>query len=76
MTVKACTFASIEKDDETKKVQRIIRDGMESSTARLEEYVGTWGIYKEIWEINKDAFIRRYQKLDPPVPSFDSDTAR
>nr|XP_039250408.1 dynein heavy chain 2, axonemal-like [Styela clava] len=69
-------FAIIERDDETRKIQRTIHDGMESNAARLEEYLSTWGIYKEIWEINKDAFIRRYQRLDPPVSSFDSDVAR
>ena len=32
--------------------------------------------YREIWEIQKDAFIRRYQRLNPPVSSFDADIAR
>ena len=32
--------------------------------------------YREIWEIQKDAFIRRYQRLNPPVSSFDADIYR
>ena len=32
--------------------------------------------YREIWEIQKDAFIRRYQRLNPQVSSFDADIAR
>ena len=33
-------------------------------------------IHREIWEIQKDAFIRRYQKLNPQNSSFDADIAR
>lgn len=32
--------------------------------------------YREIWELQKDAFIRRYQRLNPPVSSFDADIYR
>ena len=32
--------------------------------------------FREIWEIQKDAFIRRYQKLNPQNSSFDADIAR
>ncbi|XP_076804743.1 dynein axonemal heavy chain 2-like [Clavelina lepadiformis] len=66
----------IEKDEETKKVQRTIQEGMFENSKHLQEYLTTWDSYKEIWEINKDAFIRRYQRLNPPVLSFDSDIGR
>ena len=42
----------------------------------LQKYLTTWDKYREIWEINKDLFIRRYARLNPPVSSFDADTAR
>ena len=32
--------------------------------------------YREIWELDKEAFIRRYERLNPPVSSFDADIAR
>ena len=69
-------FRSLEKDEETRKIQRSIQDGMIENAKRLQEYLTTWDNYKEIWEINKDAFIRRYQRLNPPVLSFDSDIGR
>ena len=35
-----------------------------------------WDSYREIWEINKDAFIRRYAKLKPALSTFDADINR
>ena len=49
---------------------------MGNNAQNLQNYLGTWDNYREIWEINKDAFIRRYQKLNPQVSSFDADIAR
>ncbi|XP_033636218.1 dynein heavy chain 2, axonemal-like isoform X2 [Asterias rubens] len=66
----------IEKDEETKKIQKSIDSGMQANAQHLMNYLGTWDNYREIWEINKDAFIRRYQRLNPPVASFDADIAR
>ena len=43
---------------------------------QLVQYLTTWDSYREIWELDKEAFIRRYQRLNPPVSSFDADIAR
>uniref|UniRef100_H2ZI79 Dynein axonemal heavy chain 2 n=1 Tax=Ciona savignyi TaxID=51511 RepID=H2ZI79_CIOSA len=69
-------FQHLEKDEETRKVQRTIQEGMFENSKHLQNYLTTWDNYKEIWEINKDAFIRRYQRLNPPVMSFDADIGR
>ncbi|XP_031567025.1 dynein heavy chain 2, axonemal-like, partial [Actinia tenebrosa] len=66
----------IERDDETKKIQVSIKTGMSANASHLQSYLSTWDTYREIWEIQKDAFIRRYQRLNPPVSSFDADIAR
>lgn len=66
----------LDKDEETRKVLRFIQEGMLDNSKHLQKYLTTWDSYKEIWEINKDAFIRRYQRLNPPVSSFDADIAR
>jgi dynein heavy chain len=49
---------------------------MTNNASLLQNYLKTWDMYREIWEINKDSFIRRYQRLNPPVSSFDADIAR
>ncbi|XP_048885226.1 dynein axonemal heavy chain 2 [Brienomyrus brachyistius] len=66
----------IEQDEEICKIQSSIAAGLAASTAHLHTYLKTWDKYREIWEINKDHFIRRYQRLNPPVSSFDADIAR
>ena len=66
----------IHRDEDTKKIQNIINAGMASNGQNLQNYLSTWDNYREIWEIQKDAFIRRYQKLNPQVSSFDADIGR
>lgn len=66
----------IARDDDIQKTQTQVNSGMQSNATNLQNYLGTWDNYREIWEINKDAFIKRYQKLNPQVPSFDADIAR
>lgn len=66
----------IARDTEIEKIQRQITTGVATNGQNLTNYLTTWDNYREIWEINKDAFIRRYQKLNPQVSSFDADIAR
>lgn len=49
---------------------------MATNAQNLQNYLSTWDNYREIWEINKDMFIKRYQNLNPQVASFDADIAR
>lgn len=65
-----------ERDEDIKKIQAQISSGMTNNASLLQNYLKTWDMYREIWEINKDSFIRRYQRLNPPVSSFDADIAR
>ena len=66
----------IDNDDETKKIQVALSSGMTQNGNLLQQYLLTWDKYREIWELDKEAFIRRYQRLNPPVSSFDADIAR
>ncbi|KAF7236744.1 Dynein heavy chain 2, axonemal, partial [Varanus komodoensis] len=68
--------ALVERDEEIKKIQLQISSGMQSNATHLQAYLKTWDVYREIWEVNKDAFINRYRHLNPLVSSFDADTAR
>lgn len=69
-------FSVISSDEETKKIQTVINQGMATNAQNLQNYLSTWDNYREIWEINKDMFIKRYQNLNPQVASFDADIAR
>ena len=43
---------------------------------QINNYLKMWEPFREIWEINKDLFIKRYEKLLPPAANIDSDIAR
>ena len=66
----------ISHDEEISKIQSVIEAGMKMNAQNLQSYLAIWDNYREIWEIQKDAFIRRYKKLNPQVASFDADIAR
>ena len=66
----------IDSDEEMKKNQQAINAGVQQNAKQLIQYLTTWDSYREIWELDKEAFIRRYQRLNPPVPSFDADISR
>ncbi|XP_016879708.1 dynein axonemal heavy chain 2 isoform X7 [Homo sapiens] len=66
----------VEQDEDIKKIQTQISSGMTNNASLLQNYLKTWDMYREIWEINKDSFIHRYQRLNPPVSSFVADIAR
>jgi dynein heavy chain len=69
-------YEIIGRDPEIEKIQRQITSGMAFNGQCLTQYLSTWDNYCEIWEINKDAFMRRYEKLNPQVSSFDADIGR
>eukprot|EP00794_Sanderia_malayensis_P010712 gene10712-11859_t len=75
-TKKEPIFIVIERDDDTRKIQSSIVNGITTNASMLQNYLGVWDSYREIWELNKEAFIRRYERLNPPVSSFDADIAR
>ncbi|KAI2662835.1 Dynein axonemal heavy chain 2 [Labeo rohita] len=66
----------IEQDEEICKIQGAIAAGMVTNASYLQTYLKTWDKHREIWEIEKDGFIQRYQRLNPTVTSFDADIAR
>uniref|UniRef100_A0A8C8SM12 Dynein axonemal heavy chain 2 n=1 Tax=Pelusios castaneus TaxID=367368 RepID=A0A8C8SM12_9SAUR len=66
----------VERDEDIKKIQALISGGMQANATHLQAYLKTWDVYREIWEVNKNAFINRYRHLNPLVSSFDADTAR
>ncbi|EDV25795.1 uncharacterized protein TRIADDRAFT_23475 [Trichoplax adhaerens] len=73
---KEAIYAIISRDDEIRKIQSAILAGLDTNETHVQNYLAKWDNYRDIWEVNKEAFIRRYQNLNPPVSSFDADIAR
>ncbi|XP_066578473.1 dynein axonemal heavy chain 2 [Amia ocellicauda] len=67
----------VERDEDTHKIQAQLVAGMVTSAVKPQEYLSKWYTeYHDIWEINKDAFIRRYQRNTTAVSAYDADIAR
>lgn len=49
---------------------------MTAHVGHLQAYLKTWDKYRNIWEINKDSFMQRYQRLNPSVTSIDAEINR
>ena len=50
--------------------------GMAVTATQLQNYLKTWDSFRDIWEMDKDIFIKRYHRMNPTVAAFDSDIAR
>ena len=69
-------FDAIAREDDILKIFVSIQNGMTANATKCQAYIRNWDSYREIWEINKDAFIRRYAKLKPQMSTFDADINR
>ncbi|KAL7754402.1 hypothetical protein RI367_000383 [Sorochytrium milnesiophthora] len=63
-------------EDDISKIIAGLHGGLSSNANSCNAYVHSWDSYREIWEINKDAFIRRYAKMKPALSTFDADINR
>uniref|UniRef100_T1INB1 Dynein axonemal heavy chain 2 n=1 Tax=Strigamia maritima TaxID=126957 RepID=T1INB1_STRMM len=64
------------QDEESLNIQSSLNNMMTSMIFRLQSYLHTWEPYKDIWEVDKNKFIQRYQTMQPTVATFDADIAR
>nr|XP_020476144.1 LOW QUALITY PROTEIN: dynein heavy chain 2, axonemal [Monopterus albus] len=67
---------SIGQDEEIRKIQAAVATEMAVNANHLQTSLETWDKYRGIWETNKDTFLKRYQRLNPPVTAFDADIHR
>lgn len=67
---------STEQDEEICNIRSVIAAGMTANATHLQAYLKNWDKYRDIWEIKKEPFIDRYERLNPTVATFDADIAR
>lgn len=49
---------------------------MKVNVAQIQQYMTIWEPFKEMWEVDKDMFIERYEAQRPNAAQFDSDIGR
>eukprot|EP00002_Diphylleia_rotans_P022931 TRINITY_DN4501_c0_g1_i3.p1 TRINITY_DN4501_c0_g1~~TRINITY_DN4501_c0_g1_i3.p1 ORF type:complete len:4513 (-),score=1142.54 TRINITY_DN4501_c0_g1_i3:360-11993(-) len=69
-------FSIICNDEDISKIILSIHTGMSTNSEKTLKYLNTWDKYKHIWELDKDAFIRRYAKANRPLAAFETDITR
>ena len=66
-------FEVISGDDDILKVLVNIMNGMSSCGSELHKVLSYWDKYKALWEMDREAFIRRYAKQTKKLSTFEMD---
>ncbi|KAL6445588.1 hypothetical protein ACFW04_000847 [Cataglyphis niger] len=64
------------KDKELIELQEKLNNEVGYCFAQVQNYLKIWEPYKDIWEVNKDLYIQRYENLKPTAASFDADISK
>ena len=66
----------VSEDEDVLKVLVNIMNGMSASGSQLNKVLAYWDKYRLLWEMDRDAFIRRYAKANRPLEQFEIDIQR
>jgi len=66
----------IEKDDEFQEIQQSIQNHVQMTINEVYEYIKTWEVYKDTWELNPDKLVTKYMETHPDTSAFDADIAK
>jgi len=69
-------FARISNDEDILKIMVSIMSGMSSSMDKMQKSLSFWSKYKHLFDVDKDAFIRRYSKANRTLQAFEADYQR
>jgi len=69
-------YDTISNDEDILKILVQVMNGMSSCATEIQKYLTYWDKYRPLWEMDKDAFIRRYSKANRPLTQYDADITR
>ncbi|XP_018342049.1 PREDICTED: dynein heavy chain 2, axonemal [Trachymyrmex septentrionalis] len=74
---KNLPFSKLYKvDQELIELQQRLNDEVSHCFVQVQNYIKIWESFKDVWEVNKDLYIQRYEKLKPTAASFDADISK
>ncbi|EZA48745.1 Dynein heavy chain 2, axonemal [Ooceraea biroi] len=77
MRDKSFPFLQLYKEDtELIELQQKLNNEVSYCFVQIQSYLKTWEPFKDIWEVNKDLYIQRFEKLKPTAASFDADITK
>ncbi|XP_043512192.1 dynein axonemal heavy chain 2 [Frieseomelitta varia] len=65
-----------EKDPELLDLQQKLNDEVNVCFVQVQNYLKTWEPFQEVWEMNRNMYLQRYEKLKPTAETFDSDISK
>ncbi len=69
-------YEIISDDNDIIRLVLQVMNGMSSSATELQKYLSYWDKYKTLWEMDKDMYIRKYERAQRPPSQFDTDITR
>jgi dynein heavy chain len=69
-------YEMISDDTDILRIVVQIMNGMSSTATELQKYLSYWDKYKSLWEMDKEAYIRKYAKSNRTPAQFDVDITR
>ncbi|KAK0095864.1 hypothetical protein PV326_007167, partial [Microctonus aethiopoides] len=69
-------WETFKNDKSFMQQQKLIDDEVTHCFNQLQNYLKTWEPFSDVWEVNKDMFIKRYENLKPTAASFDTEIER
>nr|XP_015838947.1 PREDICTED: dynein heavy chain 2, axonemal [Tribolium castaneum] len=66
----------IEQDAECQKIQKMLNDEMSLNVKKIQEYMTIWEPFRDLWEIDKDLFMTKYETENPTAAQFDANIGR
>ncbi|KYM82700.1 Dynein heavy chain 2, axonemal [Atta colombica] len=74
---KSLPFSKLYKvDEELIELQQRLNDEVSYCFVQVRSYIKIWEPFKEVWEVNKDLYMQRYEKLKPTAAAFDADISK
>jgi dynein heavy chain len=66
-------FEVISADEDILKILVNIMNGMSSSGSELHKVLSYWDKYRPLWEMDREAFVRRYAKQNKSLSQYEID---
>ncbi|XP_023311334.1 dynein heavy chain 2, axonemal [Anoplophora glabripennis] len=66
----------IAEDTNCQHMQLLLNQEVRVNVEKIKEYMRIWEPFRDLWEVDKDKFIERYEKENPSASLFDSNIAR
>ncbi|ERL85346.1 hypothetical protein D910_02766 [Dendroctonus ponderosae] len=66
----------IYNDKDCKHMQQQLNQEVRVAVEKIKDYIKVWEPFRDLWEVDKDKFMERYEEEDPSATLFDANIGR